>query len=197
MLEDEWIFRIKSYMTDSRFEHTQGVAAVAVSLSKYYDVDEALAWKTAMLHDIARDFSRDEMLAIAKKYGYEIQDISLLYEGNMHAEIGALIAEHEFGLTDPDALNAIRSHVCACPDMSILEKIIFLSDHAEPGRPNQPMMRALLEIAKTDIDNSQQVQAIGLALGITLTTHGIKRLSSHPLSLSILLKTIQAIGLIR
>ena len=154
MPEDEWTFRIKAYMTDSRFEHTQGVAAVAVSLSKYYDVDEVLAWKTAMLHDIARDFSRDEMLAIAKKYGYEIQDISLLYEGNMHAEIGALIAEHEFGLTDPDALNAIRSHVCACPDMSILEKIIFLSDHAEPGRPNQPMMRALLEIAKTDIDLS-------------------------------------------
>lgn len=153
-LEDEWISHIKTYMSDSRFEHTLGVTTVAVYLSEFYDVDKDLVRKTALLHDIAKDMSPDEMANIAGKYGHQIQDISLQYEANLHAEIGALIAEHEFGLSDKDALNAIRFHVCARPDMSLLEKIIFLSDHAEPQRPNQPMLRTLIEIAKTDINLS-------------------------------------------
>ena len=139
-------------MSDGRFEHTKRVTDVALSLSKYHGLDEALVWKAAMLHDIARDMSREGMMRISDRYGHEMSEFSLRYEGNMHAEVGALIAEHEFGLIDKDALNAIRYHVCARPDMSVLEKVIFFSDHAEPQRPNQPMMRELTEIAEKDLD---------------------------------------------
>ena len=152
MYKDDWMLRIKSYMSEGWFEHTKGVTDVAVALSHCHGMDEDLVWKAAMLHDIARDISKEDMIVIADKYGYKMSDFSLRYDGNMHAEAGALIAEHEFGLTDRDALNAIRYHVCARPDMSILEKIIFFSDHAEPKRPNQPMMRDLIEIAKSNLD---------------------------------------------
>ena len=152
MYRDDWMLRIKSYMSERRFEHTKGVTDVATTLSNCYGLNEDLVWKAAMLHDIARDISKEDMSRIADKYGHKMSDISLQYEENMHAEVGALIAEYEFGLTDSDALNAIRYHVCARPDMSTLEKILFFSDHAEPKRPNQPMMRNLIEIAKTDLD---------------------------------------------
>ncbi len=56
-LEDEWISHIKTYMSDSRFEHTLGVTTVAVYLSEFYDVDKDLVRKTALLHDIAKDMS--------------------------------------------------------------------------------------------------------------------------------------------
>lgn len=124
MHKDEWINRIRSYMTEARFRHTLNMTAMAVSLAHCHGVDEAITWKTAMLHDIAKDFSREEMLAVAEKYGHEMSKLSLLYQSNMHAEVGALIAEHEFGLDDRDALNAIRFHFSARPDMSTLEKII-------------------------------------------------------------------------
>ena len=78
--------------------------------------------------------------------------LSLRYPDNMHAEIGALIAEHEFGLTDRDALNAIKHHVSARPDMSTLEKIIYFSDYAEPTRPNYATMQYLYRIARTNLD---------------------------------------------
>ena len=78
--------------------------------------------------------------------------LSLRYPGNMHAEIGALIAEHEFGLRNREALNAIKHHVSARPDMSTFEKIIYFSDYAEPTRPNYATMQYLCRIARTDLD---------------------------------------------
>ncbi len=77
-----------------------------------------------------------------------------IYPAYMHAEVGALIAEHEFGLKDRDALNAIKYHCSGRPDMSMLEKIIFFSDYAESHRPNPALLRDLYQIAKTDIDEA-------------------------------------------
>ncbi len=125
MDKEEWIPRIRSYMTERRFQHTLSMTAMMVSLAQYHGIDQTLAWKTGMLHDIAKDLSREEMLAAASKYGHELSSLSLHYQANMHAEVGALIAEHEFGLTDKDALNAIRYHFSARPDMSVLEKIVY------------------------------------------------------------------------
>lgn len=145
---------VRSCMTEERFLHSLRTTEMAVSLAECHGVDTELAWKTTMLHDIAKDFSREKMVAIAQKYGHEISELSLRYPSNMHAEVGVLIAEHEFGLKDRDGLNAIRHHVTARPDMSTLEKIVYFSDSAEPGRPNQAAMQALYKVAKTDLDRA-------------------------------------------
>ena len=89
-----------------------------------------------------------------RKYGHEMSRFSLRYPANMHAEAGAVIARHEFGLENKDALNAIKYHVSARPDMSLLEKIIYFSDFAEPGRPNYALMQYLYRIARTDMDQA-------------------------------------------
>ncbi len=128
------------------------MADMAVSLAECYNVDRELVWQTAMLHDVAKEMSSEEMYTVAEKYGHKIDDFSIRYPENLHAEIGALIAEHEFGLKDKDALNAIRYHVSARPDMSILEKIIYFSDFAEPNRPNYATMQYLYRVARQDID---------------------------------------------
>ncbi|MBR0173113.1 MAG: bis(5'-nucleosyl)-tetraphosphatase (symmetrical) YqeK [Lachnospiraceae bacterium] len=150
--EEAWIPRIKAGMSEDRFRHTLAVAEIAVSLAKHHGLDEELVRKTALLHDIAKDMSREEMLSVAEKYGHTMSAFSLKYTSNMHAELGALIAEREFGLSDKDALNAIRFHVSARPDMSLLEKIIFFADHIEPSGPDQDLMHSLYEIAKTNPD---------------------------------------------
>lgn len=44
------------------------------------------------------------------------------------------MAEREFGISDPDILNAITYHTTGRPQMSRLEKIIYLADFIEPSR---------------------------------------------------------------
>ena len=155
MINDpELIEQIRQRESEYRFVHTCSMAEIAVSLAECYGIDKELTWKAGMLHDIAKDMSCEEQHAVAEKYGYNLSELSVLYPDNIHAEVGALIAEHEFGLKDKDALNAIRHHSFARPDMSILEKIIFFSDHAEPSRPHYDLMQHMYRIAKTDLDKA-------------------------------------------
>ena len=146
--------RIRQRETEARFSHTLRMVEMAVSLSEYYGIDSELTWRTGMLHDIAKDMTQDEMIAVAQKYGHTMSETSIVYPAYMHAEVGALIAEHEFGLKDRDALNAIKYHCTGRPDMSMLEKIIFFSDYAEPHRPKPELLRELYQIATTDIDEA-------------------------------------------
>lgn len=148
------ITRIKEYEAENRFLHTCSMADMAVSLAECYKLDTEITWITAMLHDIAKNLTIDEMKNVADKYNYKISELSFRYPQNMHAEIGTLIAENEFGLKDRNALNAIKYHVSARPDMSLLEKIIFFSDWAEPTRPNYTVMQYLYRVARTDIDKA-------------------------------------------
>lgn len=152
MNKKELIEKVKGFESEERYRHTLSMADMAVSLADCYEVDRDLAWQTAMLHDVAKDMSTEEMYAVAEKYGHKIGDFSIRYPENLHAEIGAIIAEHEFGLEDKDALDAIRYHVAARPDMSILEKIIYFSDFAEPTRPNYATMQYLYRVARQNID---------------------------------------------
>lgn len=54
-------------------------------------------------------------------------------ESVMHQYTGAYLAEHEFGVTDEDILNAIRYHTSGRAGMSELEKLICFSDMLEEG----------------------------------------------------------------
>lgn len=59
----------------------------------------------------------------------------LVYDKQMwHSEVGAFVAEKDYGITDPDIINAIRFHTSVNEDMSLLEKIVCLADYIEPGR---------------------------------------------------------------
>ena len=51
-----------------------------------------------------------------------------------HQFAGAYVAEKHFGVTDEDVLNAIRYHTSGRPNMSELEKLIFLADMLEEER---------------------------------------------------------------
>jgi len=146
--------RIRQRESEARFAHTLRMTEMSVSLSMCYGIDRELTWRTGMLHDIAKEMTQDEMLSVAQKYGHTMSEASIIYPAYMHAEVGALIAEHEFGLKDRDALNAIRYHCSGRPDMSMLEKIIFFSDYAEPHRPKPELLRELYLIATTDIDEA-------------------------------------------
>lgn len=47
---------------------------------------------------------------------------------------GRLFAEHKYGITDPEVLEAIRLHSTGAPDMTELDMVVYLADLIEPGR---------------------------------------------------------------
>lgn len=140
---------IKGMLTPSRFEHTLGVEAEAISLAKAHNESAERASLAALLHDCGRSLSRAELRNEARKA--KITD-PLLYRQPqlLHAPVGALIARARFGITDEGILAAIASHTVGNANMSLLERIIYLADAIEPAR-DWPDVQAIRALSRSDL----------------------------------------------
>lgn len=121
-------------LTERRWQHTQGVANVAVQLALHWEADAKKAYVAGLLHDVARELPRNRLLKAAADFGIVMTASERAITALMHAPVGAALARFEFEVTDSHVLAAIRYHTTGRAGMSLLEKIIFLADYIEPRR---------------------------------------------------------------
>src|SRR5699024_8525520 len=120
-------------MSEKRFKHVLGVEQTAIQLAREYAADEEKARIAALLHDVAKEQSEEEMRDIVIS---ENLNLDLLQFGSQvwHAPVGSILAKREYGVTDDEILEAIEYHTTAAPEMSLIAQIIFVADYIEPGR---------------------------------------------------------------
>lgn len=133
-IEANELYRIKgvkealAYLKPSRRKHTLGVALTAAKYAAQYKLPEKSVILAAALHDAAKNMPPDA----PELSGFSApEDVP---PPVMHQYTGAYVAEHTLGIEDEDVLNAVRYHTSGRPNMSDLEKLIFLADMLEPGR---------------------------------------------------------------
>lgn len=124
---------VKKILSEYRFTHSVGVAKKAVELAKIYGVDEEIAKKIGIAHDVAKEMTDEEMIEYAKANNIRIDEIETVKPSLLHGKIGADIAAKKFGFTQ-DMINAIKWHTTGRENMSMLEKIIYVADKTEENR---------------------------------------------------------------
>lgn len=146
----EEFLRIEKELQDvlkkKRYSHTLGVRYTAAALAMRHGCSIEQAQMAGLLHDCAKGYSGEELLAMASKYKLEISKAEMENPHLLHAKVGAYLAEHKYGVKDQEILSAIRFHTTGKPDMTMLEKIIFIADYIEPNRKmldGLPQCRAL------------------------------------------------------
>ena len=117
---------LASQLKTSRLVHTAGVIILAEKYAKKLGVNVESARLSALLHDVAKYKKREDFKNVDIP-----KDVP---ESIVHQYIGAHIAENELKITDTNVLNAIKYHSTGRPNMTQLEKIIFLADLLEQGR---------------------------------------------------------------
>ncbi|MEH7111999.1 bis(5'-nucleosyl)-tetraphosphatase (symmetrical) YqeK [Neobacillus niacini] len=148
---------VREQLTDHRYQHTLGVMETAIALAKQYGADEKKAELAAIFHDYAKFRPKDEMRNIIESQKFS-QDL-LHYNSELwHAPTGAYLVEKEAGLMDKEILDAIRYHTAGRPNMTLLEKIIYLADYIEPGR-HFPGVDEVRDLAKQNLDTAL-IQAV-------------------------------------
>ncbi len=130
----EIIERLPKYETQKRIEHSIRVKETALQLYKLWGGNKQVLVYAALLHDIARDLPIEKLIEIAEKNGYRIDKIEAENPIILHAPIGAIIAEKDFGITDKNILNCIEYHTTGRASITLNEAIIYLADFIEPGR---------------------------------------------------------------
>lgn len=119
-----------------RMEHILRVEALAVKLARFWGISEEKANIAALLHDIAREEPLAALNALVEQSDDPwIHDLAHTPAPLvLHAPAGAVIARRDYGVSDPEILQAIAWHTTGAPHMDPLAMIIFLADYCEPGR---------------------------------------------------------------
>ncbi len=165
-----------AYLSPKRIPHVQGCEWEAVRLAKRWGESEEDAAEAGILHDITKKLVLSEQLILSEKYGiindaYETANVKLL-----HAKTGAALARDLFSISDR-VYSAIRWHTTGKPDMTLLEKIIYMADYIEPNRDFTGVDK-LRELAYEDLDAA-------MVLGLEMSLEDIRSYGAEPYEVTV------------
>ncbi|GAK39582.1 metal dependent phosphohydrolase [Paenibacillus sp. TCA20] len=149
---DDLIKAVSEQMPPQRWKHTQGVMETAVILAERFGADPRKADLAAILHDVAKYWPVNEMEKVIRENGLN-QDLLLHDKQLWHSEVGAFVAERDYGVTDSEVLNAIKWHTSGRVNMSLLDKVVCLADYIEPGR-DFPGVHNIRELAEHSLEEA-------------------------------------------
>ena len=158
-----------SYLKPKRMPHVLGTEQEAVRLVRRYGGDETQARIAALLHDCTKKLDMAQQLALCEKYGIALDELEQRALKLLHSKTGAAIARDVFGVEDA-VYDAILYHTTGKPDMTRLEKIIYLADYIEPTR-DFPGVDALRKTVYEDLDK-------GLLMGLSMTIEEMEEMGN-------------------
>lgn len=145
---------LKKQMDDSRYEHTMGVMYMCGALAMRYGYDLERAMLAGLMHDCAKCMPNAKKLKMAEKNHLEISDLEHKNPFMLHAKLGALLAKKKYDIEDEEVLDAIRWHTTGRPQMTLLDKIVYVADYIEPKRDKAPNLAQIRQMAFVDLDKA-------------------------------------------
>ncbi len=152
MNREKMIARLKSRINDRRFEHSLGVEYTAACMAMIHGVDIEKARIAGLLHDCAKCLPTKEKLEKARKHRLAISKFEENNPDMLHGKLGAYYAKARYEVDDQEILDAITYHTTGRPNMTTLDKIIFIADYIEPNRKELKDMDIIRKEAFSDLD---------------------------------------------
>ncbi len=136
-----------------RYSHSLNVMEMALKLSEIYNADNEKVKIAAKFHDCGKIRDKTKLLEMAGEFDIILDQCMEHNIELIHGPLGAKIAKERYKIRDKEVLNAIKYHTTARENMTLLDKIIYISDYIEPGR-KFPGVEEVRELAFKDIDKS-------------------------------------------
>lgn len=150
---------VKNELSEKRFKHSICVMERCIEFAKLYGEDIEKAKLVGIAHDIAKEIPKELRLKTAEEHGvildeFEKENLSLI-----HAKLGAKLCEERFGF-DKEMCDAIAVHTTGKPNMTKLDKILYLSDYSEASRDYEDAKRSYEEGLK-DLEKGYFAALVG------------------------------------
>lgn len=149
--------KVKTLMPPELYYHTVGTLNYAKKLSNLYmSAEDKKAhyrlYVSCILHDYGRIFSHEELVKIAKDNHLKVKIFELNLPPILHGFVSDYLVSRDFGLRDKKILRAIKYHTIGYCNMSIEDKILFISDKIEETR-NYDGIEELRKLSFGDINS--------------------------------------------
>lgn len=143
---------LQSMLSQRRYEHTLGVEYTCCALAMRYGADMEQARAAGLLHDCAKHYSGQKLIEKCKQYQLSINEYEKAFPELLHAKVGACLAKEKYGIEEQEILDAIICHTTGKPEMTLLEKILYIADYIEPNRDRAPHLSEIRKLAFHDLD---------------------------------------------
>jgi predicted HD superfamily hydrolase involved in NAD metabolism len=153
---------VANRMTPARFAHARRVAELARDLAGRHGLNPEKAFLAGLLHDLARDVELSHLLHKALSFGIVKHKEQVLVPLLLHGPVAAVLAGEEFGVRDPEVLEAIALHSTGGPEMGGVAQVVYVADALEPGR-RYPGAEEARQLARMDLRG-----AVAFVAGLTL-----------------------------
>lgn len=133
--------RVREWVSAKRFEHIVRVAILTETIAqanRFGEGEVRAASLAAMLHDVARDLSPDELFKLAPPE----TELERQHPLAVHGRAGRRIVE-SWGVTDERVLEAVEGHVFGVSHDNRVGMAVYIADVSEPGRGVNEDIRAL------------------------------------------------------
>ncbi len=121
------VAKLQTYLKPERFEHTYYVVKRGLEFAAFEEYDKVFT--ACLLHDCAKYVNEADY----SKYGFVRPDN--MPKPVVHSFLGAEVAKRDFGVNDPEILDAIAYHTTGRPNMTRLDKLVYVADKTEQTRP--------------------------------------------------------------
>lgn len=148
----DYLDRTREQLPLSRWEHTLRVVETAAILAERFDADKEKVDTASILHDYCKFWTAEELIFAIKQYKLP-QDLLLYNQELWHGPVASVVASKELGIEDQEILHAIFYHTTGRPNMSLVEKVVFLADYIEPAR-KFPGVDATRLLAQENLDDA-------------------------------------------
>lgn len=179
---DEAERRAKQMLSGRRFQHTQNVVRAAEALATRFGADTEKARLAAWLHDIVKEYGRDELLQLLRQDAIIAGSTQERPLPIWHGPCGAIYAKQRCGVEDEEILDAISCHTTGRVGMTLMDKVLFLADVISEERTFEGVDE-IRRLAYSDMDaavvaameeNIRYLQRIGKKLD----THTVEALQA-------------------
>ena len=164
----------------SREKHVSGVVSAAEMIRSevFPHVSKEDVYTAAFYHDCTKN---EEQISFLKEYGVEPTDDLLRSPAVMHAFTGAEKLKREG--KNESVVNAVRYHTTGRPNMTEIEKIIFIADYIEENREYESCKSARKEYLQSEKTNKSIDKLVYGILKNTIDHLKEKKVYIHPLTI--------------
>ncbi len=149
-----WLAQLFLGLKRKRYAHTLAVAETARRLARIHGLDETKAEIAGLLHDCAKSMPLADMQALCLAHEAPAYEDAMSSVSVLHAIAGMYAAKRDYGMTDPEVLEAIRCHTTGLPGMSPLAMAVALADSIEPLRDPYPQLEEIRALADVSLERA-------------------------------------------
>ena len=165
-------------MPTRRLIHVANVSLYASHLARIHGLDPDKAAVAGLLHDSCKNIPLPEQYTYVRQSGFAYAVNAAI----AHGPASAYWNKMALGVTDEDIYHAVMYHTTGRPGMTPLEKVIYLADKIEFGRPFRDLDK-IRQAAELDLDEAMRLclREVELAMRRNFT-------NMHELSIKLMLE---------